>query len=96
MPIYLYEREDGSTFEKLQKVSDEVLSTCPTTGQKVVRKITPTAIHFKGTGFYKTDYTSSGVSSPSAASSASSSDSSTSAECNGKGPAGGCGACSTD
>ncbi|NBW40294.1 zinc ribbon domain-containing protein [bacterium] len=94
MPIYLYEREDGSTFEKIQKVSDEILSVCPTTGQKVVRKITPTAIHFKGSGFYKTDYTSSGASSPSNDSKAPTSESSNA--CNGKGPSGGCGTCSTD
>ncbi len=58
MPIYLYQREDGSTFEKIQKVSDEHLSVCPETGQKVTRLLSPPALHFKGNGFYKTDYAS--------------------------------------
>jgi putative FmdB family regulatory protein len=55
MPIYEYEREDGSTFEIIQK-STEALTVCPTTGLKVKRKISPVVSHFKGTGFYQTDY----------------------------------------
>jgi len=56
MPLYEYEREDGSRFELLQKFSDEPISECPTTGQKVKRLISESAFHLKGTGWYKTDY----------------------------------------
>lgn len=56
MPIYVYEREDGSTFEIIQRMSDGPLATCPDTGQKVARQITAATAIFKGSGFYKTDY----------------------------------------
>ena len=56
MPIYVYEREDGTCFEKIQKLSDDPLTVCPDTGQKVTKKISATTPIFKGTGFYKTDY----------------------------------------
>lgn len=101
MPIYLYEREDGTTFEKIQKMADEPLSVCPETGQKVKRKLTTPAVHFKGSGFYQTDYKSSSSSSSGSGNSSSSSsdssskESSSGASCNGAGPAGGCGACSS-
>lgn len=62
MPIYEYEREDGSVFEVLQKISEEPLTKCPTTGQKVKRLISESAFHLKGSGWYKTDYTSNGKS----------------------------------
>ncbi|MCB0319341.1 MAG: hypothetical protein KDD60_00365 [Bdellovibrionales bacterium] len=97
MPIYVYEREDGTSFELIQKLSENVLEKCPTTGQKVKRLFAPTAIHFKGTGFYQTDYKpSTGGSSESGSSDSSSKGSSDkgSGGCNGAGPAGGCGACS--
>ena len=84
MPIYEYEREDGTRFEIIQKMSDDALSECPTTGQKVKRLVSPSAFHLKGGGWYKTDYASSssgGSSSSSKSSSTSSSaDSSTSSE----------------
>lgn len=56
MPIYEYRREDGTVFEIVQKVSEEVLKKCPTTGQKVERIMSTFSAHFKGSGFYKTDY----------------------------------------
>ena len=56
MPIYEYKREDGTVFEIVQKMSDEPLETCPTTGQKVERLMSSFSAHFKGSGFYKTDY----------------------------------------
>ncbi|MDR9417125.1 MAG: zinc ribbon domain-containing protein, partial [Gracilimonas sp.] len=37
MPTYEYKREDGTTFEITQKMSEDALTTCPTTGQKVKR-----------------------------------------------------------
>ncbi len=56
MPIYEYRREDGTTFEVIQKFSDDALTVDPETGQKVVRVLHSPAVHFKGSGFYNTDY----------------------------------------
>lgn len=39
MPTYEYKREDGTTFEILQKMSEDPLEVCPTTGQKVRRVV---------------------------------------------------------
>ena len=52
MPIYVYEREDGSTFEVIQRMSDDALTTCPDTGQKVQRQISASTPIFKGSGYY--------------------------------------------
>jgi putative FmdB family regulatory protein len=57
MPTYEYKREDGTTFEVLQSMSEEALKVCPTTGQPVRRLISGgTGLLFKGSGFYVTDY----------------------------------------
>jgi putative FmdB family regulatory protein len=56
MPIYEYRRPDGSTFEVMQKFSDEPLTVDPETGVPVERVFRPPAIHFKGKGFHNTDY----------------------------------------
>ena len=56
MPIYEYRRQDGTTFEVMQKFSDDPLTTDPETGQPVERVFRPPAIHFKGSGFHNTDY----------------------------------------
>jgi putative FmdB family regulatory protein len=56
MPIYEYRRQDGSSFEVMQKFSDPPLTTDPETGQPVERIFRPPAIHFKGKGFHNTDY----------------------------------------
>jgi putative FmdB family regulatory protein len=56
MPIYEYRRPDGSTFEVLQSFSDEALTKDPETGVKVQRVLHAPALHFKGKGFYNTDY----------------------------------------
>jgi putative FmdB family regulatory protein len=56
MPIYEYRREDGSTFEVMQKFSDDPLTTDPETGRPVQRVLHAPAIHFKGKGFHNTDY----------------------------------------
>lgn len=59
MPTYVYEREDKTTFECVQKITEDSLTICPTTGQKVRRIITQSSFHLKGTGWYKTDYANS-------------------------------------
>ncbi|MBN1530772.1 MAG: zinc ribbon domain-containing protein [Thermoleophilaceae bacterium] len=56
MPIYEYRCTKGHTFEELQRMTDEPLTTCKTCGAPVQRVFHPVAVHFKGSGFYNTDY----------------------------------------
>src|SRR5262249_19967681 len=56
MPIYEYRRPDGTTFEIVQSFSDEPLKKDPETGVPVERGLHAPAVHFKGKGFYNTDY----------------------------------------
>lgn len=58
MPIYEYRRADGTTFEVIQKFTDDPLTKDPETGEPVERVYTAPAIHFKGSGFHNTDYSS--------------------------------------
>ena len=56
MPIYEYRCENGHEFEVMQRMSDEPLTACTECGAPVQRVFHPVAIHFKGKGFYNTDY----------------------------------------
>jgi putative FmdB family regulatory protein len=56
MPIYEYRRPNGTTFEVMQKMADDPLTHDPETGVPVERVFHPVAVHFKGKGFYNTDY----------------------------------------
>src|ERR1035441_7177326 len=56
MPIYEYRRPDGTTFELQQSFSEEALKVDPETGVPVERVLHAPAVHFKGKGFYNTDY----------------------------------------
>jgi putative FmdB family regulatory protein len=56
MPIYEYRRPDGTTFEIQQSFSDDSLKVDPDTGVPVERVLHAPAVHFKGKGFYNTDY----------------------------------------
>jgi len=56
MPIYEYRRPNGTTFEVMQKMADDPLTHDPDTGVPVERVFHPVAVHFKGKGFYNTDY----------------------------------------
>ena len=56
MPIYEYRRPDGTTFEIQQSFSDDPLKVDPETGVPVQRVLHAPAVHFKGKGFYNTDY----------------------------------------
>jgi putative FmdB family regulatory protein len=56
MPLYEYRCEDGHTFEVMQKMSDEPVQVCEVCGKPVQRVFHPVAVHFKGSGFYNTDY----------------------------------------
>lgn len=56
MPVYDYRCENCGCFEKMQKITEEALSECPSCGGKVQRLISKNvAIVFKGSGFYATD-----------------------------------------
>ena len=56
MPIYEYRCEKGHTFEVMQRMTDEPVETCRTCERPVQRVFHPVAVHFKGSGFYNTDY----------------------------------------
>jgi putative FmdB family regulatory protein len=56
MPIYEYRCGQGHTFEVIQRISDDPLATCQTCEAPVERVYHPVAVHFKGSGFYNTDY----------------------------------------
>jgi putative FmdB family regulatory protein len=56
MPIYEYRCPNGHQFEVFQAISDDPVSTCQVCGEPVERVFHPVAVHFKGSGFYTTDY----------------------------------------
>jgi putative FmdB family regulatory protein len=56
MPIYEYRCEQGHTFEVMQRMTDDPLTSCSTCEAPVQRVFHPVAVHFKGSGFYNTDY----------------------------------------
>ena len=56
MPIYEYRCANGHTFEVIQSMSDEPVESCEVCGAPVERVFHPVAVHFKGSGFYSTDY----------------------------------------
>jgi putative FmdB family regulatory protein len=58
MPIYEYRCENGHTFEVVQRMADDPVETCEVCGAPVERVFHPVAVHFKGSGFYTTDYKS--------------------------------------
>jgi putative FmdB family regulatory protein len=56
MPIYEYRCDNGHTFEVMQRMTDNPVSICSTCEAPVQRVFHPVAVHFKGKGFYNTDY----------------------------------------
>jgi putative FmdB family regulatory protein len=56
MPIYEYRCENGHLFEVMQKITAEPVTQCEVCGAPVQRVFHPVAVHFKGSGFYNTDY----------------------------------------
>jgi putative FmdB family regulatory protein len=56
MPIYEYRCENGHTFETIQRMSDEPLASCEACDAPAARVLHAPAVHFKGSGFYNTDY----------------------------------------
>jgi putative FmdB family regulatory protein len=56
MPIYEYRCINAHNFEVVQSMSDDPVETCEECGAPVERVFHPVAVHFKGSGFYTTDY----------------------------------------
>jgi putative FmdB family regulatory protein len=58
MPIYAYRCEScGFAKDVLQKISDAVLTDCPTCGQaKFQKQVTAAGFQLKGSGWYVTDF----------------------------------------
>ena len=56
MPIYEYKCSNGHQFEVMQRMSEDALTTCEVCDATVQRVFHPVAVHFKGSGFYNTDY----------------------------------------
>ncbi len=60
MPIYEYKCENGHTFEEMQSMSEDALEKCTICGAPARRVLHAPAVHFKGSGFYTTDYARKG------------------------------------
>ena len=56
VPIYEYRCRNGHQFEVFQAMSEDPVSSCQACGEPVERVFRPVAVHFKGSGFYTTDY----------------------------------------
>jgi putative FmdB family regulatory protein len=57
VPIYEYRCPNGHVFELFQKIGEDPPEACPTCGAGPVERVLyPVAVHFKGSGFYTTDY----------------------------------------
>jgi putative FmdB family regulatory protein len=69
MPIYEYRCENDHTFEVMQSMADDPVTVCEVCGAPVERVFRPVAVHFKGSGFYTTDYAKKGATNSASASS---------------------------
>jgi putative FmdB family regulatory protein len=56
VPIYEYKCDNGHVFEVTQSFSDDALTECQVCGAPVHKVFHPISVHFKGSGFYNTDY----------------------------------------
>jgi putative FmdB family regulatory protein len=57
VPIYEYRCPQGHSFEVFQRMSDPPPDGCIECGAGPVEKVLfPVAVHFRGSGFYSTDY----------------------------------------
>jgi putative FmdB family regulatory protein len=56
VPIYEYKCDNGHVFDVMQKMVEEPLTACVECGAPAHRVLTAPAVHFKGSGFYNTDY----------------------------------------
>jgi putative FmdB family regulatory protein len=57
MPIYEYRCPNGHLFELFQRMTDALPEECEICGAAPVERVLhPVAVHYKGSGFYTTDY----------------------------------------
>ena len=56
MPIYEYKCKKGHVFDVMQSINDDPVTKCEVCGSPVERVFHPPSVHFKGSGFYNTDY----------------------------------------
>jgi putative FmdB family regulatory protein len=56
VPIYEYRCANGHLTERFQRMSDPAVEVCDTCGEVVKKVLHPVSIHYKGSGFYNTDY----------------------------------------
>ena len=62
MPIYEYRCPNGHTFERFQSMSAAAPEKCDVCGAAPLELVLyPIAIHYKGSGFYSTDYGKKGA-----------------------------------
>ncbi|HEY6306596.1 MAG TPA: zinc ribbon domain-containing protein [Candidatus Angelobacter sp.] len=62
MPLYEYQcKKCKHRFEKIQKFSDRVVKKCPECGGQVEKLLSASAVQFKGSGWYVTDYARKGA-----------------------------------
>ncbi len=60
MPIYEYRCTKGHAFEAFQSMADDPITECVECGAAAERVLSAPAIHYKGSGFYTTDYARKG------------------------------------
>ena len=57
MPIYEYRCPNGHLFELFQRMGEAPPEGCEVCGEGPMERVLyPVAVHFKGSGFYTTDY----------------------------------------
>jgi putative FmdB family regulatory protein len=56
VPIYEYRCDNSHEFDVFQRMSDDALTECQVCGAPARRVLSAPAVHFKGSGFYTTDY----------------------------------------
>ena len=56
MPTYEYRCANGHVFEVFQAMADDPIAECEVCAAPVERVYHPPAVHYKGSGFYTTDY----------------------------------------
>lgn len=61
VPIYVYKCDNDHTFEVVQSMSEDALDACEVCGGAARRMLFAPAVHFKGSGFYTTDYARKGA-----------------------------------
>lgn len=61
MPTYVYKCNNEHTFEVIQSMSDAALDECEVCAAPARRVLFAPAVHFKGSGFYTTDYARKGA-----------------------------------